>query len=152
MHWVGAFAPEGPIGPVLRLATAWGVHGNHQLIAVFPCRRTHVECDLEVWPYLRRMYTTTDTYEALAKDRAQPLPKRHFSKLAASGPELSAYPEDDCVRRTNRYPHLVSLLRTHITAGLARRIGVEFVIPNFAARELADRDRFQTRKMRKRQD
>jgi hypothetical protein len=85
------------------------------------------------------------------KDRAQPLPKRHFSQLAASERELSAYGEDDGVRRTNRYPRLVSLLPTWITAGLARRIGVEFLIPKFAARELADRDRFQTRKMRKRQ-
>jgi hypothetical protein len=97
------------------------------------------------------MYTTTDAYEALAKiERNRCLSGISASWLRQSASFLLTW-EDDCVRRANRYPRLVSLLRTRITAGLARRIGVEFVIPNFAARELADRDRFQTRKMRKRQ-
>jgi hypothetical protein len=69
--------------------------------------------------------------------------------LVASEREL--YWEDDCAQDQS-IPALSLPLRTRITAELARRIGVEFVIPNFAARELADRDRFQTMKMRKRQD
>jgi hypothetical protein len=69
--------------------------------------------------------------------RAQPSPKRRLIKLAPSEREHSADLGGTIAFRDQSVPALRLSHRTRITAGLARRLGVKFVVPNFAARDLS---------------
>ena len=81
-------------------------------------------------------------YEALAAIERNPRLKSVFNKLAASELEHSDYWAEQLRAQGQPLPVFRPSHRTRIMAGLAWRFGVAFVIPNIAARELADRDRY----------
>jgi len=81
-------------------------------------------------------------YEALATIELNPRLSNVFRKLAASELEHSEYWAERLRAEGKPVPAFRPSQRTRIMAGLARRFGVAFVIPNITARELADRDRY----------
>ena len=81
-------------------------------------------------------------YDALATIDRNPRLRSVFSKLAASELEHSEYWAERLRAEGQPLPVFRPSHRTRIMAGLARRFGVDFVIPNITARELADRDRY----------
>ena len=81
-------------------------------------------------------------YEALATIERNPRLSNVFRKLAASELEHSEYWAERLRAEGKPVPAFRPCQRTRIMAGLARRFGVAFVIPNITARELADRDRY----------
>jgi VIT1/CCC1 family predicted Fe2+/Mn2+ transporter len=83
-------------------------------------------------------------YGALASIERNPRLARVFSKLAASEREHSAYWEARLRDQGHTLPKFRPSMRTRIVIQLARQLGVAFVVPSIATRELADRDRYLT--------
>jgi vacuolar iron transporter family protein len=83
-------------------------------------------------------------YQALAKIERNPRLSNVFAKLAASELEHAEYWAERLRAAGQQLPTFRTSQRTRIMAGLARRFGVAFVVPNITARELADRDRYSS--------
>ena len=81
-------------------------------------------------------------YDALATIERNPRLSSVFRKLAASELEHSEFWANLLRAQGQPVPVFRPSHRTRIMAGLARRFGVAFVVPNITARELADRDRY----------
>jgi VIT1/CCC1 family predicted Fe2+/Mn2+ transporter len=83
-------------------------------------------------------------YGALASIERNPRLARVFSKLADSEREHSAYWEARLREQGHALPEFRPSMRTRMVIQLARQLGVAFVVPSIATRELADRDRYST--------
>jgi VIT1/CCC1 family predicted Fe2+/Mn2+ transporter len=81
-------------------------------------------------------------YEALAAIEHNPRLSGIFRQLAASELDHARFWADRLRAQECPVPVFRPSHRTRIMAGLARRFGVAFVVPNITARELADRDRY----------
>ena len=81
-------------------------------------------------------------YQALAGLERDPRLARLFGKLAAAELEHSTLWEARLRKLGHAPPDYAMSLRVRILVRLARHLGVGFVLPSIAARELADRDRY----------
>jgi vacuolar iron transporter family protein len=81
-------------------------------------------------------------YESLASIESNPRLSVIFRQLAASEFEHAQFWADQLRAQGCPVPVFHPSYSTRILAGLARRFGVAFVVPNITARELADHDRY----------
>jgi vacuolar iron transporter family protein len=87
---------------------------------------------------------SAELYAALAAAERNPRLSNVFGKLAADERDHASIWEQRLQAAGVPVPDYRPSARTRLVAALARRFGVNFVIPSITARELADRDRYSS--------